>query len=249
MPPRRSSAAATAEGVASDLGAMLSELRARCPSLCPLVIPAGYSDSERGVPLLALASEDRSALLARIERERLKSVACDISKEKLPREQLRAASLWQISAEPCTLQLCRLCFVSREVHLLLHPELLLAEFATAQPDCAKLSELAQLFCRINGHAERCEQQWEARVWLQECVNLAYACSVLASSLSPWQVLGPDGAPLCGTALKCAEALFASDQADGTPVAKPSKLKSGKILKSDKVLKSGKLLKKRKAKSS
>ena len=55
-----------------QLSAMLLELRARCPTLCPAVVPSGCDDRESGTAMLALSrdAQERQALVSLLSSAR-----------------------------------------------------------------------------------------------------------------------------------------------------------------------------------
>lgn len=214
---------------AAQLASMLLELRHRCPKLCPMVVPAGYSDGFRGSSLIALCQnqEQQQKLTSMLAHKRAKAGGrCALTQTKVASDELRFVSIWETDPERRELRLRRGVFVCAQVIELLQPSLFLESFTRVEPDCEKLTELALLFCQVNGQEDRRKNSTDARAWLQECVNLAYACEVLASSLGPWQVVGPNRAPLSSDPIECAEVLFT--QGSGEEIAAlPSSPKLGK----------------------
>ena len=93
--------------------------------------------------------------------------------------------------------------------LLLDTAAMLERFSRRDADTKELGRLAVLFCEANasdGEEER--GPVEARLWLQECLTLASACQVIASSLPPWRMLTPDGETFVkGSVVAVAEALL------------------------------------------
>ncbi|KAL1520485.1 hypothetical protein AB1Y20_022065 [Prymnesium parvum] len=210
--------------VRARLSSMLAELRHRCPTLCPSVTPAGYADAAHGTAFLALCdgADEHKALLALLGRARAAAAGrCALTHRQVAEDELRFASLWDLHPERRAYRLLRGAFVCADAHVLLHPAAFFERFTRASADCAKLDELALLFCRANGDEARGKDAFAARVWLQECMNLAYACTVLASSLAPWHVVGEDFEPLPSTAVMCAKRIL------GVPIAKRAIGKSPK----------------------
>ena len=86
-------------------------------------------------------------------------------------------------------------FVCVDVATLLDVSGFLQSFARPGADVAQLSALATTFCVANSQKEHGAKPLQARLWLQECCSLAYACQVVASSCSSWKMLAPDGTRL------------------------------------------------------
>ena len=175
----------------STLTAMLADLNARCPKLCPAVVPAGLADMHAGVALLNFCPEaERAAFAAQLSELRTAAGGrCALSGLETPSEALRFVSYWEL--EPATLgyRLRSCSFVRPEVAQLLDTAGMLERFARAKADRKELSALAALFCELNGAPdEAARSPAEARLWLQECLALAQACQVVASGLGRWRAL-------------------------------------------------------------
>ncbi|EOD06960.1 hypothetical protein EMIHUDRAFT_218682 [Emiliania huxleyi CCMP1516] len=184
----------------AGLRAMLSELRARCPTLCPSVIPDGYDDRERGTALAALCgangAEERAALADVLVRARRGQQACALTGEAVGSEsELRFVSQWDLDPSGLTMRLRRCSFVCQRAALLLDPLLVLERFAAHHAGASELSELTALFCTANGRAEMLEKPARALEWLQQCYSLAYSCRVVASSLGEWRLQSEEGAEI------------------------------------------------------
>ena len=180
---------------------MLSELRQRCPHLSPTIIPRGFTDSEKSTALLALCRDtaERQSLTETLSRARVATDGrCALTGQQLGADELHIVSMWVVDPERHAFCIQGLVVVCKQVALLMQVRYLLERFTRGTADTTELTELAIFFCRVNGEISRCDDPFEARLWLQECVNLAYACMVLASSLGAWQVLGPADQSLDGT---------------------------------------------------
>lgn len=180
----------------AQLEAMLTELRARCPSVCPAVVPAGCDDREHGTALLALCSDaaERRALVALLSTARRAVARCALTERATPEEELRFVSFWDLDPVKATYKLRRCAFVCAEVATLLDVSGFLQRFTRAGADVAQLSALATTFCTTNSQDEHGAKPLQARLWLQECCSLAYACQVVASNCASWTMLAPDGTP-------------------------------------------------------
>lgn len=227
-----------------QLSEMLVELRGRCPHLCPAVTPAGYSDIEQGTALLALCSEgrERRALAAALSRSRTATGGrCALTGQQVGEGELHFVSMWEAEPEKRAYRIRTCAFVCKQAALLMQPAAFLERFTRAAADTAELTELALLFCRVNEQTSRCEDPLDARLWLQECMNLAYACTVLASSFSTWHVLGPGDSPLAsaGSASDIAECLLAGGTANGSEATAASGRKGVANTKAVKAKKRGK----------
>lgn len=198
---------------AESLAAMLRRLRARCPVLCPSVVPAGLADAEQGVALLALCADaaERTALATLLRSARAGRGACALTACEVADEgALRFVSRWELDPAAGAYRLLSCDFVCAEAALLLDTAAMLERFSRTDADAKELGRLAQLFCAANQHAdEPARSAVEARLWLQECLSLAAACQVVASSLPyQWRVLGPDSEPLRGrSALAIAQGIL------------------------------------------
>lgn len=220
---------------------MLAALRERCPTLQPAVVPAGHADAEQGVALLGLCADatERQGLATFLRSARATRKACALTSRPVPSEaDLRFISRWEVDPAAGTYSLHRCAFVCAEAALLLDTAAMLERFSRADADAKELGRLAQIFSAANQPAgEEPRGALEARLELQECLNLAAACQVVASSLSHrWRVLGPDGQPLGGRRAKAiAEAALKAGAADGAADEEeaPPKKKKGKVAKSPK----------------
>ena len=229
---------------------MLATLRARCPTLQPAVTPSGLADAEQGVALLALCSDaaERQALASFLRSARAKQKNCALTARAVASEaDLRFVSRWDLDAAAGTYGLRRCAFVCAEAALLLDTAAMLERFSRADADAKELGRLAQIFCAANQpDGEEARGALEAKLELQECLNLAAACQVVASNLPHrWRVLGPDAKPLGGrTAKALAEAALRAtaaaareddeddEEAEAAPKKKLKK-KEGKVQKSPK----------------
>tara|TARA_B110001452_G_scaffold169760_1_gene142019 strand:- start:2055 stop:2807 length:753 start_codon:yes stop_codon:yes gene_type:complete len=182
----------------SQLDAMLAELRARCPTLSPAVVPTGCEDREHGTALLALCRDvaERKALVALLSAERRAAARCAITERETPEQELRFVSFWELDPARATFQLRRCAFVCADVATLRDVPGFLQRYTRPGADVAQLSALASTFCLANAHDEQAAKPMQARLWLQECCSLAYSCQVVASSCcASWTLLAPDGTPL------------------------------------------------------
>ena len=220
MPSNRTPKKNAAVSPAASLQLMLDELRARCPSICPSVVPpAVLSDGEHGVALLGLcrSSAERSALAALLARARQGIDSCEVTARAVNREsELRFISQWELRPDDRVCQLRRCAFACADAALLLDTAAVLERFTHAGADCAELSRLAQLFCEANhrpGQPER--SAVEARLWLQECLTLACACQVIAANMAPWRLVGPDGGELWSNRSFCFSLFMIEPQAKAT----------------------------------
>jgi len=180
-----------------QLSAMLLELRARCPTLCPAVVPAGCDDREHGTALLALSrdAQERQALVSLLSSARRAATRCALTDRETPEQELRFVAFWELNPASATYRLQRCAFVCSEAATLLDVSGFLQRFTKPGSDTAQLTSLANLFCLANSQAEQGAKALQARVWLQECTSLAYACQVVASSCASWTMLAPDGTRL------------------------------------------------------
>ena len=181
-----------------QLSAMLLELHARCPTLCPAVVPAGCDDRESGTAMLALSrdAQERQALVSLLSSARRAATHCALTDRETPEQDLRFVAFWQLDAAKSTYQLQRCAFVCTEAATLLDVSGFLQRFTKPGSDTAQLTALANFFCLANGQQEEHgAKALQARVWLQECTSLAYACQVVASSCASWTMLAPDGTRL------------------------------------------------------
>ena len=180
-----------------QLSAMLLELRARCPTLCPAVVPSGCDDRESGTAMLALSrdAQERQALVSLLSSARRAATHCALTDRETPEQDLRFVAFWQLDAAKSTYQLQRCAFVCTEAATLLDVSGFLQRFTKPGSDTAQLTALANFFCLANGQQEHGAKALQARVWLQECASLAYACQVVASSCASWTMLAPDGTRL------------------------------------------------------
>lgn len=180
-----------------QLSAMLLELRARCPTLCPAVVPSGCDDRESGTAMLALSrdAEERQALVSLLSSARRAATHCALTDRETPEQDLRFVAFWQLDAAKATYRLQRCAFVCTEAATLLDVSGFLQRFTKPGSDTAQLTALANFFCLANGQQEHGAKALQARVWLQECASLAYACQVVASSCASWTMLAPDGTRL------------------------------------------------------
>ena len=199
----------------------MAALRERCPALCPAVVPAGLSDGEQGVALLGLCKDaaERQALATLLRTRRAKRRACAVTARPVEDDaDLRFVATWELDAAAGSYRLRGCDFVCAEVALLLDTAAMLERFSRTDADPKELSRLAQIFAAANKQAgeEAPSGALEARLALQECLNLASACQVVASSLAQnWRVLGIDGEPLQGhSALAIAEAALAAPATAG-----------------------------------
>jgi hypothetical protein len=181
----------------SALSSMLGELRARCPKLCPAVIPAGLHDSERGVALLALCNEPAQKRALAVALQQARSGAgtrCALTGREVADESaLRFVAQWDLHPTAGTYRLRACGFACPEAAQLLDTAGMLERFTHADADAKELGRLAQIFCEANEHAY--EKALDARLWLQECLALATSCQVVASSLPAWKAVGPSDEPL------------------------------------------------------
>ena len=78
-------------------------------------------------------------------------------------------------------------------------------------------------------AEHGAKPLQARLWLQECCSLAYACQVVASSSASWTMLGPDGTRLSEvpSLVGLVRAMLEGDDAAGAEAAEPAKAEGPK----------------------
>ena len=184
-----------------QLSAMLLELHARCPTLCPAVVPAGCDDRESGTAMLALSrdAQERQALVSLLSSARRAATHCALTDRETPEQDLRFVAFWQLDAARATYRLTRCAFVCTEAATLLDVPGFLQRFTKPGSDTAQLTALAHLFCHANGQQEHGAKALQARVWLQECASLAYACQVVASSCASWTMLAPDGSRLADVA--------------------------------------------------
>ena len=213
-----------------SLAAMLSELHARCPTLCPAVVPAGCDDREHGTALLALSrnAQERQALVSLLSSARRAASRCEVTDKETPEQELRFVAFWLLDPARATYQLRRCGFVCTEVATLLDVSGFLQRFTKPGTDTAQLTELATLFCQANAQAEHGAKPLQARLWLQECCSLAYACQVVASSSASWTMLGPDGTRLSEvpSLVGLVRAMLEGDDA-GAEAAEPAKAEGPK----------------------
>ena len=176
---------------------MLLELRTRCPTLCPAVVPAGCENSEHGTALLALSrdAQERQALVSLLSSARRAASRCALTDRETPEQELRFVAFWELDPVRATYRLQRCAFVCTEAATLLDVSGFLQRFTKPGSDTAQLTALANVFCHANAQAEHGAKALQARVWLQECCSLAYACQVVASSCAAWTMLAPDGTRL------------------------------------------------------
>ena len=179
---------------------MLHELYYRCPTLCPSVVPAGFADDESGVGLLALCKDaaERRALAMSLQRARKHTRSiCALTNQTVAEESaLRFISQWELQPGSKVFQLKRCAFACAEAAMLLDTSTMLERFTRRDADTKELSKLALLFSEANAReGEEQRSTLEARLWLQECLTLASACQVLASSMPGWVATGPAGGAL------------------------------------------------------
>lgn len=216
-------------GIAMEgkLTSMLAELRGRCPTLCPAVTPAGYADRDSDTALLALcrSPEERKLLVELLAtKRRAAGGRCALTSRTVAEEDLRFVAIWELDPPCGAYQLRRCMFVCADAAVLLQPEVLLERFTKAGAEVEGLGELAQLFCETNGRPDLAETPLAAKVWLQEAVNLANACGVLACSFPSWKPLGPDGEPLvkAGSVVELARRMIGERlKGSATPKSQPS----------------------------
>ena len=116
---------------------MLSQLRERCPVLCPSVIPSGLADSEQNIGLLALCADtdEKRALATLLQSVRATKRACALTAREADEEgALRFVSQWELDADAGTYRLHRCDFVCAEAALLLDTAALLERFSRADAD-------------------------------------------------------------------------------------------------------------------
>ena len=107
-----------------QLSAMLQELHARCPTLCPAVVPAGCDDRESGTAMLALSrdAQERQALVSLLSSARRAATHCALTDRETPEQDLRFVAFWQLNAARATYRLTRCAFVCTEGGMIfLHP--------------------------------------------------------------------------------------------------------------------------------
>jgi hypothetical protein len=240
MGKRKSSSASTSPAStatpAAVLGEMLHELRFRCPNLCPSVVPTGFADAESGVGLLGLCSDaaERRALAMCLQRARKQtSSTCAITNQAVADElALRFVSQWELQPESGVFQLKHCAFVCADAALLIDMPAMLERFTRRDADTKELSRLALLFSETNAsEGEEQRSALEARLWLQECLTLASACQVLASSMPGWRASGPTGEPLKrGGIVAVAEAMLGVSADPSPPAQTPNSASSGKSRK-------------------
>ena len=104
-----------------QLSAMLLELHARCPTLCPAVVPAGCDDRESGTAMLALSrdAQERQALVSLLSSARRAATHCALTDRETPEQDLRFVAFWQLDAARATYRLTRCAFVCTEAATLL----------------------------------------------------------------------------------------------------------------------------------
>ena len=211
--------------VDATLSSMLKELRARCPVLCPSVVPNGLHDGSQGVALLALArdADDRRRLAAVLNQARgAAGGRCAITKREVAdASELRCVAQWELQPDQAhTYRLSRCMFVSTDVALLLDTAAMLERFALPGADVKELSRLARTFCEANQQSGEERDSLDARLWLQECLTLAHACQVVASNMKAWNVVGPDGQALAdvGSAVALAQRLLGGTTDSSRPRA-------------------------------
>ena len=199
------SSQSTSPSPGSALSAMLEELRRRCPVLCPGVVPSGCHDAEHGVALLSLCrdAEEKQALALLLKQRRASvGTKCALTGRSADDEsEMRFVSTWELDVHASAYRLTRCAFVCTEAAMLLDTAGMLERFSRTSADAKELGRLATIFCEANasGGADintEARTGVKARQWLQECLNLAAACQVLASSMPrPWGIVGPDETPL------------------------------------------------------
>ena len=183
-------------GAGHELQAMLDELRARCPVIRPSVMPATLSDGEQGVALLGLCCDDaeRHSLASRLASARRGLRQCALTSRAVEdANELRFVSLWELRPSACSCELQRCTFACADAALLLDTAAMLERFTKRGADSKELLRLAEVFCEANClPGQQARLGLSARLWLQECLALAYACQVVAGNVASWQLRGPDG---------------------------------------------------------
>ena len=200
----------------ASLVSMLSLLHERCPVLCPSVIPSGLADGEHGVALLALCEDvaEKQALASLLQAARGSVGSCALTAREVDNAELRFVSLWELQPVSATCVLRRCAFVCAEAALLLDTPAMLERFSRVDADAKELARLAHFFCAANARPDEPERTaLDERVWLQECLNLATACQVVASALPQrWSALDPEGEPLRGrSAASIAKAMLGREK--------------------------------------
>ena len=146
---------------------------------------------------------------------------------------LRFVSQWELQPARGIYQLQRCSFVCPEAALLLDAASLLERFTRPDADGKELTRIAKFFCEVNHRpGDRERGATAAKLWLQECLALACACEVLASSFPIWRIIGPKGEPLMATsALSIAQSMLGTPDtavaAAGDPRVTESKRKRKK----------------------
>ena len=148
-----------------QLSAMLQELQARCPTLCPAVVPAGCDDRESGTAMLALSrdAQERQALVSLLSSARRAATHCALTDRETPEQDLRFVAFWQLDAARATYRLTRCAFVCTEAATLLDVPGFLQRFTKPGSDTAQLTALAHLFCHANGQQEHGAKALQARL--------------------------------------------------------------------------------------
>ena len=173
------------------------------------------SDGEQGVALLGLCCNgaERHSLASRLAKAREGVQHCALTSRVVENpNELRFVSLWELRPSTCSCELQRCTFACADAALLLDTTAMLERFTKRGADSKELSRLAEVFCKANSLAgQQARLGLPARLWLQECLTLAYACQVIAGNAAAWQLCGPDGDAIGvggeSTALRLAERML------------------------------------------